>query len=265
MNEESLERDLDNKMATEVPKKETAFVEKLAIDEDTSFYIYYDIYNDGNTDYLYIKMTENTAVAPFYYNRSFTIEELQELDDIFRTCDLNEIKDHIKSLFKEKRIKLIYDNNKEIIKMELSVVLFVTKYKIYFKLYKQMIPEEIKDEQMLNLYEIEKNKIKMIKDLASIFNSFSNQEEKAIGEKLKELILQFEIPGIEEAQLNTTGKPEKNIAKIEKLNSDSDKKEITIQEDSSNLYESEISIPEKKESDVISIHSEMPTQNNMML
>ena len=263
MNEESLERDLDNKMATEVPKKETAFVERLAIDEDTSFDIYYDIYNDGNTDYLYIKMTENTAVAPFYYNRSFTIEELQELDDIFRTCDLNEIKDHIKSLFKEKRIKLIYDNNKEIIKMELSVVLFVTKYKIYFKLYKQMIPEEIKDEQMLNLYEIEKNKIKMIKDLASIFNSFSNQEEKAIGEKLKELILQFEIPGIEEAQLNTAGKSEKNIAKIEKPNSA--EKEINIKEDSINTFDSSISFSKKKESepDLISIHSEMPAQNNI--
>ena len=103
MNEESLERDLDNKMATEVTKKETAFFEKLAIDEDASFDIYYDIYNDGNTDYLYIKMTENTAVAPFYYNRSFTIEELQELDDIFRTCDLNEIKDHKKVYLKRKR------------------------------------------------------------------------------------------------------------------------------------------------------------------
>ena len=263
MNEETLERDLDSKMATEIPKKETAFFEKLAIDEDTSFDIYYDIYNDGNTDYLYIKMTENTAVAPFYYNRSFTIEELQELDDIFRTCDLNEIKDHIKSLFKEKRIKLIYENNKEIIKMELSVVLFVTKYKIYFKLYKQMIPEEIKDEQMLNLYEIEKNKIKMIKDLASIFNSFSNQEEKAIGEKLKELILQFEIPGIEEAQLNKAGKSEQNIAKIEKPNSD--EKETNIKEDSTNTFDSAISFSTKKGSDpdAISIHSEMPTQNRI--
>ena len=209
MNGESLERELDKEMANEVPKKETVYVERLSIDEDTSFNIYYDIYNDGNTDYLYIKMTENTAVAPFYYNRSFTIEELQELDDIFRTCDLNEIKDHIKSLFEEKKIKLIYDNeNKTIIKMELSVVLFVTKYKIYFKLYKEMIPEEIKDRELLNLYEIEKNKIKMIKELASIFNSFSNQEEKDIGEKLKELIFQFEIPGIEENQLNLEEKSE---------------------------------------------------------
>lgn len=266
MNEENLERELDKEMATEVPKKETVYVERLPIDEDTSFDIYYDIYNDGNTDYLYLKMTENTAVAPFYYNRSFTIEELQELDDIFRTCDLNEIKDHIKSLFKEKKIKLIYDNdNKTIIKMELSVVLFVTKYKVYFKLYKQMIPEEIKDEQLLNLYEIEKSKIKMIKELASIFNSFSNQEEKAFGEKLKQLIFQFEIPGIEEGQLNLGGKSGKNIVKIEEPNFD--QKEINKKEDIIKEEENNETIEEKKsiEYDQMSMQSKVIDNDNTNL
>ena len=266
MNEENLERELDKEMATEVPKKETVYVERLPIDEDTSFDIYYDIYNDGNTDYLYIKMTESTAVAPFYYNRSFTIEELQELDDIFRTCELNEIKDHIKSLFKEKKIKLIYDNdNKTIIKMELSVVLFVTKYKVYFKLYKQMIPEEIKDEQLLNLYEIEKSKIKMIKELASIFNSFSNQEEKAFGEKLKQLIFQFEIPGIEEGQLNLGGKSGKNIVKIEEPNFD--QKEINKKEDIIKEEENNETIEEKKsiEYDQMSMQSKVIDNDNTNL
>ena len=266
MNEENLERELDKEMATEVPKKETVYVERLPIDEDTSFDIYYDIYNDGNTDYLYIKMTESTAVAPFYYNRSFKIEELQELDDIFRTCDLNEIKDHIKSLFKEKKIKLIYDNdNKTIIKMELSVVLFVTKYKVYFKLYKQMIPEEIKDEQLLNLYEIEKSKIKMIKELASIFNSFSNQEEKAFGEKLKQLIFQFEIPGIEEGQLNLGGKSGKNIVKIEEPNFD--QKEINKKEDIIKEEENNETIEEKKsiEYDQMSMQSKVIDNDNTNL
>ena len=266
MNEENLERELDKEMATEVPKKETVYVERLPIDEDTSFDIYYDIYNDGNTDYLYLKMTENTAVAPFYYNRSFTIEELQELDDIFRTCDLNEIKDHIKSLFKEKKIKLIYDNdNKTIIKMELSVVLFVTKYKVYFKLYKQMIPEEIKDEQLLNLYEIEKSKIKMIKELASILNSFSNQEEKAFGEKLKQLIFQFEIPGIEEGQLNLGGKSGKNIVKIEEPNFD--QKEINKKEDIIKEEENNETIEEKKsiEYDQMSMQSKVIDNDNTNL
>ena len=266
MNEENLERELDKEMATEVPKKETVYVERLPIDEDTSFDIYYDIYNDGNTDYLYIKMTESTAVAPFYYNRSFTIEELQELDDIFRTCELNEIKDHIKSLFKEKKIKLIYDNdNKTIIKMELSVVLFVTKYKVYFKLYKQMIPEEIKDDQLLNLYEIEKSKIKMIKELASIFNSFSNQEEKAFGEKLKQLIFQFEIPGIEEGQLNLGGKSGKNIVKIEEPNFD--QKEINKKEDIIKEEENNETIEEKKsiEYDQMSMQSKVIDNDNTNL
>jgi hypothetical protein len=194
-------------------------------------------------------MTENTAIAPFYYNRSFTIEELQELDDIFRTCDLNEIKDHIKSLFKENKIELIYDNeNKTIIKMELSVVLFVTKYKVYFKLYKQMIPEEIKDEQLLNLYEIEKNKIKMIKELASIFNSFNNQEEKAIGEKFKELILELEIPGIEDGQLNLGGKSGKNILDNEK----------------SFLFKSVISTKQNKINDKIFINAKKPGRRYLL-
>ena len=259
MNGESLERELDKEMANEVPKKETVYVERLSIDEDTSFNIYYDIYNDGNTDYLYIKMTENTAVAPFYYNRSFTIEELQELDDIFRTCDLNEIKDHIKSLFEEKKIKLIYDNeNKTIIKMELSVVLFVTKYKIYFKLYKEMIPEEIKDRELLNLYEIEKNNIKMIKELASIFNSFSNQEEKDIGGKLKELIFQFEIPGIEDGELNFGGKSGKNIVKME--NQNFDKKEINMKEKKT---EDEKIISENTDLFISKISGNTTTQNKI--
>ena len=259
MNGESLERELDKEMANEVPKKETVYVERLSIDEDTSFNIYYDIYNDGNTDYLYIKMTENTAVAPFYYNRSFTIEELQELDDIFRTCDLNEIKDHIKSLFEEKKIKLIYDNeNKTIIKMELSVVLFVTKYKIYFKLYKEMIPEEIKDRELLNLYEIEKNNIKMIKELASIFNSFSNQEEKDIGGKLKELIFQFQIPGIEDGELNFGGKSGKNIVKME--NQNFDKKEINMKEKKT---EDEKIISENTDLFISKISGNTTTQNKI--
>ena len=259
MNGESLERELDKEMANEVPKKETVYVERLSIDEDTSFNIYYDIYKDGNTDYLYIKMTENTAVAPFYYNRSFTIEELQELDDIFRTCDLNEIKDHIKSLFEEKKIKLIYDNeNKTIIKMELSVVLFVTKYKIYFKLYKEMIPEEIKDRELLNLYEIEKNNIKMIKELASIFNSFSNQEEKDIGGKLKELIFQFQIPGIEDGELNFGGKSGKNIVKME--NQNFDKKEINMKEKKT---EDEKIISENTDLFISKISGNTTTQNKI--
>lgn len=254
MSDNNIERELDKVMASEIQNRPNVLLDKLKIDEDTSFNIYYDIYNDGNTDYFYIKMVESTAVAPFYYNRSFTIEELQELDDIFRSCDLSDVKEHIKNLFKEEKIKLIYDNNKEIIKMEINVVLFVTNYNVYFRLYKEMIPEEKKDEQLLNLYEIEKSKIKMIKDLASLFDSFSNQDEKAIGEKLKQLIFKFEIPGIEKGQLNFGGKSENHILKIKENH---DKKEISVKEDKINGDENKMNIEQKEENenDIISLQS----------
>ena len=232
MNEYNIKRNLDKVMSLEVPNKPTSFVEELKIDEDTSFSIYYDIYNDENEDYLYIKMVEKTAEAPFYYNRSFTIEELQELDKSWKSCGLKDIKEHIKTLFNKRKIKLFYDNdnNKEIIKMELSILLFEDKYNVYFRLYKEMIPEEMKDKELLNLYKIEKSKIKMIKELASIFNSFSNQEEKAIGEKLKQLIFKFEIPGIEKGQLDFG---EKDLSKKININENemNNKKEDKIKED----------------------------------
>ena len=79
MSEYYVKKEHDKIMSIEVPNKPTSLVAELAIDEDTSFNIYYDIYNDGNTDYLYIKMTENTAVAPFYYNRSFTMKNYKKL------------------------------------------------------------------------------------------------------------------------------------------------------------------------------------------
>ena len=253
MSEYNIKRDLDKVMAIEVPNKPTSLVEELKIDEDTSFNIYYDIYNDENTDYLYIKMIEKTAKAPFYYNRSFTIEELQELDKSFKSCSLKDVKEHIKFLFSKNKIKLFYENDKDIIKMEINIILFEDNYNIYFKLFREMIPEEMKDEELLNLYEIEKKKIKMIKELASIFNSFSNQEEKALGEKLRKLIFQFEIPGIEKDLLNFGEK-----AQPEKININesriSDEEEIKIEDVhlSNKTDDTNLSTDSKKKDDIIS-------------
>jgi hypothetical protein len=253
MNEYYVKKEHDKIMSIEVPNKPTSLVEELAIDEDTSFNIYYDICNHENTDYFYIKMVEKTAEAPFYYNRSFTIEELQEVDNSWKSCDLKDVKEHIKTLFNKKKIKLFYDNDndKEIIKMELSILLFEDKYKIYFKLYREMVPEEMKDEELLNLYEIEKNKIKMIKELSSILNNFSNQEEKAIGEKLKQLIFQFEIPGIEKGHLNFVGKDQPE--KIEHKNKITYEKEKKNEDDhlSNNTNNTEHSTEEKKQNGII--------------
>ena len=73
MNEDEL-NELKLKMSIEVPNQPTVIKEQLAIDNDPSFDIYFDIFNGERKKYLYIKLVENSAVAPFYYNRSYTIE-----------------------------------------------------------------------------------------------------------------------------------------------------------------------------------------------
>ena len=232
MNEYNIKRELDKVMSLEVPNKPTSLVEELKIDEDTSFNIYYDIYNDEDTDYFYIKMVEKTAEAPFYYNRSFTIEELQELDKSWKSCDIKDVKEFVKILFNKRKIKLFYDNDndKEIIKMELNIILFEDKYNIYFKLYKEMIPEEMKNKELIHLYEIEKIQIKLFKELILMLNSYSNPEEKAIKEKLKQLIFQFAIPGIEKRQLNFGEKDQQKKININE-NEMNNKKEDKSRED----------------------------------
>ena len=97
-------KDLELNMSFKVPNQENVFTTQLRIDKETSFDIYYDIYSTENTDYLYIKLVENSAVAPFYYNKSYTLEELQDLHRIFKAVDLEILKSDLSDLFKEKRV-----------------------------------------------------------------------------------------------------------------------------------------------------------------
>lgn len=64
MNEEEL-NELKLKMSLEVPNQPTVIKTQLPLDNDTSFDIYFDIFNGERKKYLYIKLIENSAVAPF--------------------------------------------------------------------------------------------------------------------------------------------------------------------------------------------------------
>ena len=168
MNEDEL-NEIKLKMSLEVPKQPTVIKTQLPIDNDTSFDIYFDIYNGDRKKYLYIKLMENTAVAPFYYDRSYTIEELRELDSIFMSVDIDKAKKHLKDLFDNKKVELNYNEETGGITMILEVRLFYIAYPIKFELYKEMIPENEKDEQLNNLYNIDKKKLKFAKKFLALF------------------------------------------------------------------------------------------------
>ena len=78
----------------------------------------------------------------------------------------------MKTLFNKKRVKISYDENKgkEIIVMKLIINYFATDYEIHFELFKQMIPEEENDSQLINLYTINKEKSKLDKEIFNLID-----------------------------------------------------------------------------------------------
>ncbi len=186
MNEEEL-NELKLKMSLEVPNQPTVIKTQLPLDNDTSFDIYFDIFNGERKKYLYIKLIENSAVAPFYYNRSYTIEELRELNTIFMAVNMDQTRKHLKDLFDKKKVELSPNQETDGITMILEVGLFATVFKIKFELYKEMIPENEKDEQLINLYNINKRKLKFAKKLLGLYEGKIDQN------LIEELINNFDL------------------------------------------------------------------------
>ena len=99
-------KEIDLRMSLTVQKQDSVESTKLPINEDTSYDIFYDIWDSGTKKYLYIKLVENTANSPFFYNRSYDLEELYDNHRIFKTCDtIEEVKERLKSLFQKKKNK----------------------------------------------------------------------------------------------------------------------------------------------------------------
>lgn len=263
-------REIDLKLAPNFEKRINANKAILPIDNDTAYDIYFDICEYEENKYLYIKMIENTANAPFYYNKSYTIEDLHSLHKIFKADNIDEVKIDLKTLFDQKKIKLSFDKNKEIILMELDVINFATNYKINFELYKEMIPFEEKDQRLIDLYNIEKQKLKVLKEINLLIEKLKgNKGEKDFISELKKKIAFYEIPGLNEINEKEI---EKKIEKIEKIENEipaydnkniqpiNEKKEINSpymsiersqsiseeKDDEKEMYNSDITIERKK-------------------
>ena len=190
----NIRKKIDLKMSLLFDSKSPQF--KLPIDDDTSFDIFCDVYNGETQNYLYIKMKEYTAKAPFFYNRSYELQELYENNLIFKACDsIEEVRDYLKVLFEQNKVRLKYgeEENEEIIIMEMDAILFADPIKIEFELYREMVPEDKKDDKLIELYEWNKNKLKKIKDIYS----FINNEKEEDFEELFQLFGRCDIPGIE--------------------------------------------------------------------
>ena len=140
---------------SEVPEEEQI---KL---NDSLFHFSSTIKNDK----LSLKLVEISAYAPFIYSINLSLEEFTKISKIFRSCEnLEEVKTHIDRLFALKRITLRQEEGKED-----SITFFIKAYDISEEIEieikgKRIITNE-KDKALMKLYEIEKNQIKLMKEI----------------------------------------------------------------------------------------------------
>ncbi len=219
---ENIKRDLDLKMAQEVKEVK----HKLQINEDTKYNIFYDIYKHEDEKFLYIKMEENTCSAPFYYNRSYTVNDLHDLNKMFKgfeKFDFEEFLSYFKELFDKGKIKLSFcDPSEERIIMELDVIYFAKRDQIKFELYREMIPTQ-KDQKMIELYSLNKNKLIQLKKFKEYLSNYrdATQKEKPFIEEMLKKFDNSKIPGLEPNKPLICRKPKsKYILNLEKGNLD---------------------------------------------
>ena len=225
-----MKKQIDLKLSLNIETKKTVQKAQLPIDEDTIFDIYYDIFNSSDSKYLYIKLVENTAETPFYYNRSYDMEELQNLHSIFKSVNMEDVKANLKHIFDKNKIRLFYDQGKEVIKMELRFMFFWTECTINFELYREMIPQERKDEKMLKLYNKNKKNIKIKKEICSLFKNLQNVDQNIIQELIGKLDLQdFNIL---DNQNNNNNNQDNNNQLIDLNNIDNQDNNIPLRENS---------------------------------
>lgn len=186
---------------SELPNVPTA---ELDLDPDTKYKITFEIYMNK---YIYFLMKETTALAPFYYNKSFLLEDLFNLNSIFKTCDtLEEVKNYIIELFSEKKIKLKKGEDEKVIYMEIDAILFCKKRVIKLEMLKENIPDSEKDKTLLQLYTKNKKMLKKLKEIYSILSKDkkNNREYQYLIDNILAMFnnKNLHIPGLEIESIN---------------------------------------------------------------
>ena len=122
---------------------------------------------------LKLILSEVSALAPFIYETKLTMDAIIKVNDIFKACDnLGKIKEHIDNLFNAKRIKLSSSKNKEIIYCEFRA--FNISGEEQFKIPTERKMTNEKEQMLLKLYSIQKEKLKILKDIEKYLKGNKN-------------------------------------------------------------------------------------------
>ena len=170
---------------TQIQVIKSSQVEKgkqIRLNEDTLYQ--FDCIIDDNQ--LILKLSELDALAPFIYIKEITLDEIRKCHKAFKSCkDLNEVKEHIDKLFKNKRISLDQDkNDKTNVKIKFKIFYISLEDDFEIKVERKMT--ELKDQMLLKLYEIQKNQIKGLKEIENYLKKNGGYGQEII-QKINEI------------------------------------------------------------------------------
>ena len=170
---------------TQIQVIKSSQVEKgkqIRLNEETLFQ--FDCIIDNNQ--LILKLSELDALAPFIYIKEITLDEIRKCHKAFKSCkDLNEVKEHIDKLFKNKRISLDQDkNDKTNVKIKFKIFYISLEDDFEIKVERKMT--ELKDQMLLKLYEIQKNQIKGLKEIENYLKKNGGYGQEII-QKINEI------------------------------------------------------------------------------
>ena len=179
------ESDIDSLSASQIEVIKSSDIPKekiIKLDDDTIFQ--FDCLIDDDEQYLSFKLSEIDAVAPYIYIKNIKLDEIKRVHKMFRACDdLTEVKNHIDYLFKNNKIKLSQIKNDEII---FEIKAFYISYEDEFKIVAERRMVNNKDAMLLKLYDIQKKKIKMLKEIENYVKN-NNVDKNKMLNKINEI------------------------------------------------------------------------------
>ena len=164
-----------------VKSSEVSEDEKIKLD-DKIFQFDYKVEGDE----LILTLSELDVLPPFIYQVNITMEELIKKNKIFKACkDLDEVKGHIKKLLQNNMITLSQNKNEEDkITFNIKALRLSDVEEIVITGVRKMT--EYKNPMLLELYKIQKQQDKYLKEIDAILEKEGNSKD--LSKKLKNLI-----------------------------------------------------------------------------
>ena len=184
----------DNSLEEEGQKNEEIIVEHLKISDvpkDSQIRLnsqtLFQFSTDIEDDKLVLKLNEIGAFSPFIYLKKLTLDDFIKIHKMFRSCDnLQEVQNHIAILFANNKIKLTQNKDEEDA-IILNIKTRNISEDVQIKIDGERKMTTQKDESLMKLYKIQKNEIKILKEIENFIKENGKDGDNEIIKKIKDI------------------------------------------------------------------------------